>query len=54
MDVDVIMSWPLHKIYEYMAFYISETDEFKERAEEDAMTPEQKTNRLLQLLGGKK
>lgn len=54
MDIDVIMSWPLHKIHEYMAFYLSETEEFKEKLKDEALTPEERTNQLLQLLGGKK
>ncbi len=53
MDVDVIMSWPLCKIYEYMAFYLTESEEFKEQIREDNMTTEQKANQVLRLLGGK-
>lgn len=30
IDVDVIMSWPLSKLYEHMAFYHTESDQFKE------------------------
>lgn len=31
MDVDIILSWPMKKLYQYMAFYITETEEFKKK-----------------------
>ncbi len=53
MDVDIIMAWPLKKIYEYMAFYVSETPEWQEKYKEDNLTPEDKARKLAQFLGGK-
>lgn len=49
LDVDVIMDWSMQKLNEYKAFYITETDEFKEAYKEEQMTPEQKANQLMQL-----
>jgi len=53
MDVDIIMRWSLDKIYEHMAFYMSETPEWKEQYAESLISPEQKAQRLAQFLGGK-
>ncbi len=30
MDVDIIMAWPIKKLFEYMAFYRTESNDFKE------------------------
>jgi len=30
MDVDVVINWPLKKLYEYMAYYHTQSDVFKE------------------------
>ena len=46
------MSWPLDKIYEYMAFYLTEDKDFQERVKDENMTPEERTQRMLQVLGG--
>lgn len=35
IDAEVIMTWPLKKIYGYMSFYITETDKFKKADEKD-------------------
>ncbi len=51
IDVDVIMSWPTRKIYEYMAFFRTETDEFKAKIKEENMTPEERTAQMLKMLG---
>lgn len=52
IDVEVIMNWPLNKIYEYMAFYLTDSDEFKEEYAEEQMTPEERSNQILKMLGG--
>lgn len=52
MDVDVIMKWPLDKLYEYMAYYYSQTEEFQEEMKDDAMTDEQRAKQIMKLLGG--
>ncbi len=31
IDADVILSWPIDKIYRYMAFYITESEDFKKK-----------------------
>ena len=51
MDVDIIMSWPLKKIYEYMAFYITEDEDWKKDYVEDSMTDEQRHNNFANILG---
>ncbi len=53
LDVDVIMSWQLDKIYEYMAFYMTEQDSFKEEYEESKISPEQRANALASFIGAK-
>lgn len=50
MDVDIIMSWPVGKLYEYMAFYISEDSDWQEKYKEEQMTPEERTKRLMNFL----
>lgn len=42
MDVDIILAWPLKKIYEYMAFYRTESESWKKEYEESNMTAEQR------------
>ncbi len=37
-----------------MAYYLSETKEFKEKIADEMLTPAQRTTQLLQLLGGEK
>jgi hypothetical protein len=36
MDADIILAWPLKKIYRYMAFYITESDDFKKKQKFDS------------------
>lgn len=50
IDVDIIMSWPVRKLYEYMAFYITQDPDWVEKYKEDQLTPEQRTARLMQFL----
>ncbi len=52
MDVDVIMSWPLDKLYGYMAYYLTQSEDFKEKIKDENLTPEQRTKQLMQVLGG--
>jgi hypothetical protein len=35
IDVDIVLSWPISKLYRYMAFYITESDKFKEDNKKD-------------------
>jgi len=50
LDVDIIMSWPVGKLYEYMAFYMTEDSEWLEKYKEEQLTPEERTKRLMQFL----
>lgn len=52
MDVDIIMSWQLDKIYEYMAFYMSEDDGWKQKNKQESMTQEQKNEMMMKKLMG--
>ncbi len=51
MDVDIISAWSLSKLYEYMAFYVTETEKFKEQYKEDNMTPEERHEQLMKVMG---
>ncbi len=51
MDVDVIANWPLDKIHEYMAFYLTETDNFKEEYADSKLTDEQRHKQMMAKLG---
>ncbi len=31
MDIDIILAWPLKKIYGYMSYYRTQTEEFKKQ-----------------------
>ena len=51
------MAWPLKKIYEYMAFYLTESEEFRKKenfkqTEKKLETPEKKHERFLKTLEG--
>lgn len=50
IDVDIIMSWPVGKLYEYMAFYITQDQDWIDRYNEEKLTPEERTARLVQFL----
>ncbi len=50
MDVDIIMSWPLDKLYEYMAFYMLEDEKCKDKLQEESLTQDQKNEKMMQLL----
>lgn len=44
------MAWPLSKIYEYMAYYLTLTDDFKDNFKSKLVTPEQQRNLLIEAL----
>ena len=48
MDADIIMSWPLSKIYRYMAFYLTETDDFKKNLNKDKVMSFEEIVRLME------
>lgn len=50
LDVEVVMSWPVGKIYEYMAFYMTQNDEWLEKYKEEQLTPEERTAKIMQFL----
>ena len=50
LDVDIVMAWPVGKLYEYMAFYITQDPDWVEKYKEEQMTPEERTKRLMQFL----
>lgn len=51
IDVDVVMRWPLAKLYEHMAFFVTETPEFQERYKEQTMTEEQRMRQIMNFIG---
>lgn len=50
MDPDIIMTWSLSKIYENMAYYVTESDKFREDYKSQQLTPKQKMSQLAQFL----
>lgn len=53
IDVDVIMSWSLNKIYEYVAFYRTENDEWAKEYKDSNMTDEERMNEFAMILGAR-
>lgn len=52
IDIDIILKWPVGKVYGYVAFYMTENPEWKEKMKEESITEEQRAEMLLQVLGG--
>lgn len=48
IDADLIMKWPLSKIYRYMAFYLTESDDFKKKASNDKTMSFEEIVRLME------
>ncbi len=47
MDVDKVASWPLSKIYEHLAFCMTEDPEWYKEYEASQITPEQSRQLLI-------
>jgi hypothetical protein len=50
-DIDVIMQWPLSKLYGYMSYYLTQTDEFKEKMRIESKRP-MTSDEIANKLGG--
>ncbi len=51
-DVDEIAEWPVQKIYEYMAFWLTENEDFKQKIKDESLTDEEKAQAIMNILKG--
>lgn len=49
-DVDEVMGWPLDKLYEYIAFYMTENESWKEKYSDSLINQEAKSKQIMQML----